>query len=169
VNKKTLKITGYSIFSVAIASVLFVTLDYFEVFGTTIEKRLSFTEVRFRTINAETGGVILNAGVRCFQKTNNNSCTLKDSHQVSVVSVNVPIQKAVKKTLLFKKAEEIYKSIDPEINIMIIHNDYYKQTVKMEMEELYANSVIEKTIEMSLVEQSDSDLEEVEEGVETNE
>ena len=101
-------------------------------------------------------------GVRCFQKTNNNSCTRKESHQVGVVSVNVPIQKAVKKTLFFKKAEEIYKSVDPEINIMIVHNDYYKPTITLQMEELYTNSVIEKTIELSPVVDEDSESEEEE-------
>jgi hypothetical protein len=144
-------------------AVTFVVADYYEMFGATVEKRLSFSEIRFRTIDKETGGVIMNVtGVRCFQKTNNNSCTQKESHQVGVISVNVPVQKAVKKTLLFKKAEEIYKSIDPEINIMIIHNDYYKPTVIMKMEELYANSVIEKTIEMSPVVRDDPEPEEEE-------
>lgn len=138
----------------------FVAADYHEAFGFNVEKRLSFAEIRFRTLDKETGGVIMNAGVRCFKKNTMNACTLKDSHQVGVVSVNVPIQKAVKKTLLFKKAEEIYKSIDPNINIMIIHNDYYKQTVTMAMEELYTNSVIEKTIAMVQVKRDESDQEE---------
>lgn len=142
--------------------ILFVSADYFELFGSTIEKRLSFAEVRFRTLDKETGKIIMNAGVRCFQRTNMNSCTLKDSHQVGIVSVNVPIQKAVKKTLLFKKAEEIYKSIDPDINIMIIHSDYHNPIVKMKMEELYSNSVIEKTIEMSPKDWGDSEATEEE-------
>jgi hypothetical protein len=150
-NKK-IKPAVYAILIIIFASGLFVVADYYELFGSTVEKRLSFAEIRFRTIDKETGGIIMNVtGVRCFQKTNNNSCTRKESHQVGVVSVNVPVQKAVKKTLLFKKAEEVYKSIDPEINIMIVHSDYYKPTVIMKMEELYANSVIEKTIEMSPV------------------
>ena len=161
-NKK-IKIGLAVVVFILVASASFVAADYYELFGSTIEKRLSFSEIRFRTIDKETGGVIMNVtGVRCFQKTNNNSCTQKESHQVGVISVNVPIQKAVKKTLFFKKAEEIYKSIDPEINIMIVHSDYYKPTVIMQMEELYANSVIEKTIEMSPVVQDDPEPEEEE-------
>ena len=158
-NKKV-KIIILIVAFILLASASFVAADYYEAFGFKVEKRLSFSEIRFRTLDKETGGVILDAGVRCFQKTNNNSCTLKDSHQVGVVSVNVPIQKAVKKTLLFKKAEEIYKSIDPNINIMIIHNDYYKETVQMKMEDLYVNSVIEKTIKLSQVVSDDLDVEE---------
>lgn len=150
-NKKVNIIIAAVVFFFTVTASFFVA-DYFELLGTTIEKRLSFTEIRFRTLDKETGGVIMNAGVRCFQKNTNNACTLKNSHQVGVISVNVPIQKAVKKTLLFKKAEEIYKSIDPDINIMIIHNNYYKQTVTLAMEKLYANSIIEKTIEMEAVE-----------------
>ncbi len=42
---------------------------------------------------------------------------------------------------------------------MIIHNNYYKQTVKMAMEELYENSLIEKTLELSAVESDESELE----------
>jgi hypothetical protein len=162
-NKK-IKIAIYAILTVTLLSGAFVVADYYELFGSTVEKRLSFSEIRFRTIDKETGGIIMNVtGVRCFQKTNNNSCTRKESHQVGVVSVNVPVQKAVKKTLLFKKAEEIYESIDPEINIMIVHSDYYKPTIIMKMEDIYANSVIEKTIEMSPVISDDQEPEAEEE------
>lgn len=157
-NKKA-KIAIIIVTFILILSASFVAGDYHEAFGFNVEKRLSFAEIRIRTLDKETGGVIMDAGVRCFQRTSNNSCTLKDSHQVGVISINVPIQKAVKKTLLFKKAEEIYKSTDPNINIMIIHNKYYKQTVTMAMEELYANSLIEKTLELSAVESDDSELE----------
>lgn len=160
-NKKIKIIIGVVIF-ILLSSISFVAADYSELFGYKVEKRLSFAEIRFRTVDKETGGVIMNAGVRCFQQTNNNSCTLKESHQLGVVSVNVPVQKAVKKTILFKKAEEIYKSIDPEINIMIIHNNYYKQTVKMKMEDIYANSVIEKTLEMKKVVSDETETEEEE-------
>ena len=149
VNNKKLKYIVTGACSIILIAGLFVAVDYFSLFGSKIEKRLSFAEIRFRTLDKESGNIVMNAGVRCFQKTNMNSCTLKDSHQVGVVSVNVPIQKAVKKTLLFKKAEEIYKSINPEINIMIIHSDYHNRTIKIKMEELYSSSIIEKTIEMT--------------------
>jgi uncharacterized membrane protein len=148
VNKKTLKIAISVILLVTMSLGLFVVADYFELFGSTIEKRLSFAEIRFRTIDKETGGIIMNANVRCFQKNTMNACTLKDSHQVGVVSVNVPIQRAVKTTLFFKKAEEIYKSIDPNINVMIIHNNYRNPTITIPMEELYKTAVAEKTVKM---------------------
>lgn len=144
------KVTAALVVFVVAGSATIIGADYYELFGTTIEKRLSFAEIRFRTLDKDTGGIIMNAGVRCFQRTNMNSCTLKDSHQVGVVSVNVPIQRAVKKTLLFKKEEEIYKSIDPNINIMIIHNDYHNPTIRMDMEELYSNSAIERAIEKTI-------------------
>lgn len=162
-NKKTVKIIVFIISFITIASGLFVTADYFELFGTTVEKRLSFAEVRFRTIDADTGGIIMNTNVRCFQKNNMNACTLKDSHQVGVASVNIPVQRAVKKTLLFKKAEEIYKSIDPEINIMLIHGDYLSLTKVLLMEDLYSNKVTEQIVEMQPRDWSDSELEEEEE------
>ncbi len=148
-NIKVIKTAIYVVASIIIISGLFVTADYFELFGTTVEKRLSFAEVRFRTVDAESKGLIMNAGVRCFQKNNMNACTLKNSHKVGIVSVNIPVQRAVKKTLLFKKAEEIYKSIDPKINIMIIHDDYYNPTVKLLMEDIYSNKLSEQLIEMT--------------------
>jgi hypothetical protein len=148
VNKKIIKIIVSVVLLISLASGLFVTADYFELFGSTIEKRLSFAEVRFRTIDKETGGIIMDAQVRCFQKNTMNACTRKDSHQVGVVSVNVPIQRAVKKTYFFNKAEEIYKSIDPNMNIMIIHNDYHNPTITIPMEELYKTAVAEKTVKM---------------------
>ncbi len=157
-NKTVKKIIAVVVF-LLVASALFVVADYYELFGATVEKRLSFSEVRFRTIDADNGRVIMNAGVHCFQKGIMNACTLKDSHQLGIVSVNVPIQRAVKKTILFKKAEEIYKTIDPDINIMIIHSDYHNPIVKLKMEELYSNRIIEKTVEMSPKDWGDSDTE----------
>ncbi len=147
-KKKTLKTIVYIVSFIIIISGLFVAADYFEMFGTTIEKRLSFAEVRFRTVDADTGGIVMNAGARCFQKNNMNACTLKDSHKVGIVSVNIPVQRAVKKTILFNKAEEIYKSIDPKINIMIIHGDYHSLTTALLMEDLYSIKVSERTVEM---------------------
>ena len=147
-NKKQIKIFSTIIASVLILACAFVTADYFELFGAKIEKRLSFAEIRFRTLDKETGALVTDVGVRCFQQQNMNACTRKESHQLGVVSVHIPVQRAVKRTLLFKKAEEIYKSIDPKINIMLLHQNYYNPTVALVMEDVYSNKVGEQIVEM---------------------
>ncbi len=158
-DKKKIKIFVTIIAAVLTIAAALVAADYFELFGSKIEKRLGFSEIRFRTLDKETGGIVTNVGVRCFQKQNMNACTRKESHQLGVVSVNIPIQRAVKKTLLFKKAEEIYKSIDPKVHVMLIHQNYYKQTVTLIMEDVYSNVVGEQTVEMSPIEWEGSESE----------
>lgn len=153
-NKKKIKIFATVIVAVLIIAGAIVAADYFELFGTKIEKRLGFAEIRFRTLDKDTGSLITNVNVRCFQKNNMNACTKKESHQLGVVSVNIPVQRAVKKTLLFTKAEEIYKSIDPKIHIMLINNNYYKPTVTLNMDDVYSNRIDEQTVEMSPVERT---------------
>ncbi len=147
-DNKQIKIFATILTSVIIIAGAFITADYFELFGAKIEKRLSFSEIRFRTLDKESGAIVTDVGVRCFQKTNMNACTRKESHQFGVVSVNIPVQRAVKKTLLFKKAEEIYKSIDPKINIMLLHQNYYNPTVTLMMEDVYSNKISQQTVEM---------------------
>ncbi|MBL1142429.1 MAG: hypothetical protein HND53_10395 [Proteobacteria bacterium] len=159
-NKKTIKLSIIIILSLLLSTGIFVVADYYELFGSTIEKRLSFAEVRFRTLNKDTGAVVSDVGVRCFQKNNMNACTLKESHQLGIVSVNIPVQRAVKKTLLFKKAEEIYKSIDPKIHIMLGHQDYNNPTVTLLMEDVYSNNVGEQVVQMPPRDWGDSEPEE---------
>lgn len=168
-NKKTIKLAIYIVSFLIFVSGVFVVADYFELFGVTIEKRLSFAEVRFRTLNKDTGAVVMDAGVRCFQKHNMNACTLKESHQLGVVSVNIPVQRAVKKTLLFKKAEEIYKSIDPEIHVMLVHQDYNNPIVTLLMEDVYSHKIGEQIVQMPPRDWGDSDTESDEEENETDE
>lgn len=147
-NRKILKRSIFAVASIIAIVALFVVADYFELLGTTIEKQLSFTEIRMRTLNKNSGGPIMEVGVRCFQKNNMNACTRKESHRVGIISVNIPVQRAVKKTLFFKKAEEIYKSIDPKIHVMLIHQDYHSPTVSFLMEDIYSNNISEQVVEM---------------------
>jgi hypothetical protein len=155
-DKKKIKIFATIIVAVIIIAGALVMADYFELFGSKIEKRLDFAEIRFRTLDKETGAVITDVGVRCFQKNNMNGCTRKDSRQLGVVSVNIPVQRAVKKTLLFKKAEEIYKSIDPKMNIMLMHQNYRNPIVTLMMDDVYSNKVDEQTVEMPPIDWGDS-------------
>ena len=159
-NQNILKKAVYAVSSLIVICTLFVLADYFGLFGTTVEKRLSFAEIRFRTVDKETGTPIMHVGVRCFQKNNMNGCTRKESKRVGTVSVNIPVQRAVKKTLFFKKAEEIYKSIDPKMNIMLIHQNYHNPITTILMEDLYLQKITEQVVEMPPRAWPDSETEE---------
>ncbi len=148
-DKKAIRLAVYIISPLILVSGLFVTADYFSLFGTKLDVRLDFSEVRFRTLDADTGGVILRVRVRCTQKHIENACTRRESHQVGVVSVHIPVQRVIKKTILFKKEEEIVKTLDPKIHIMLIPQNYPNQIQTLLMEDLYANRVTEYVIKMS--------------------
>ena len=90
----------------------------------------------------------MGAGVRCFQKRNNNACTLRDSHQAGVVAVHVPYKRIVESTLLFTKKETIEKAADPKIHMMFIHNDYLNTTKSLLLDEVFTSSGKEYTVEM---------------------
>lgn len=144
-----LKKKRYSVALLIIFLLSIIAADYYELFGATVEKKLSFAEILFRTLDEDTGTPIMEVGVRCFQKNNMNACARKESQRVGIVSVNIPVQRAIKSTLFFKKAEEIYKSIDPKINIMLIHQNYHNPTVSLLMEDIYSNKVTEQTVKMT--------------------
>jgi hypothetical protein len=146
--KKPIRIAIVIASFLILISSLFVTADYFSLFGTKVDVKLNFIEVRIRTLNADTGGLIMNVGVRCLQKHNENACTRKDSHRVGVVSVNIPIRRVIKKTLLFQKSEEMIKTADPKIHIMLINQNYESTTKTFLMEDLYANKKNEYVMKM---------------------
>lgn len=148
-NKKTIKLIVSIVLSLMLAVGAFVVADYFALFGTKLDLRLEFSEIRFRTLDEETGGIIMHVGVRCIQKGINNACTRRESHKVGVVLVQVPVQHVIKKTNLFKKEEEIVKTLDPKIHIMLIHQNYHSLSKTLLMEELYLNKVTEYEIKMT--------------------
>lgn len=147
-NKKVVKLAVYIALSLILVSGLFVTADYFALFAEKQDVRIDFSEVRFRTVNADTGGLIMNVGVRCYQKNNMNACTRKDSHRVGIVSVHIPVRRVIKKTILFQKDAGIARTVDPEINIMLLHQNYDNPTKTLLMEDIYANKLTEYVIEM---------------------
>lgn len=126
----------------------FVTADYFAVFSVKQEVKLDFVEARFRTIDQDTKALVFEVGVRCFQKNNMNACTRRESHQAGVVSAHIPIYRVVERTLLFKKSEEIIKSADPKLQVMLLHKDYHNPVKTIVLEDIYTKREIEYTVEM---------------------
>lgn len=127
---------------------VFVIADYFALFGTSKHVELDFVEARFRTVEKDTGALIFGAGVRCFQKRNNNACTRRDSHQAGVLSVNVPFKRIIESSLLFVQNETFEKPADPKIHMMFIHNSHMKATKTLFLEDMFANPGKEYQVEM---------------------
>ena len=79
-NKKVL----LSVLIVVLICSALIIADYFALFGMDTKIKLDFVEARFKTIDAETGGLVLDVGVRCLQKNNDNACTRRESHRLGI-------------------------------------------------------------------------------------
>ena len=110
--------------------------DYYSMFGVKQVEKFDFTEINFNTVDEESGAPVEGVKVRCFQKNNNNACTQRDSGQISIVSINVPVQKIVTQSVLFEQDVEIKKTKDPKIHVMFIHQDYANPVETIFVEEL---------------------------------
>jgi hypothetical protein len=147
-DKKTIKFMVYIASSIILLCGLFVIGDYFSLFGTKTNLKLVFAEVRFRTLDADTRGLVLDVGVRCFQKHNKNACTRRNSHRAGIVAAHVPVRRVIVSSFLFKKSEQIIKAADPKMHFMLLHQNYHNQTKTILLDDIYANKVNEYTIEM---------------------
>lgn len=147
-NNKKIKIFSSIIVGVIIVAGLLVTADYYGLFGIKTKLKLDFVEVRFRTLNKETGALVFDVGVRCFQKNNMNACTRRESHRAGVVAVNIPVRRVIKSTLFFKKSEEIIKSADSKLHVMLMHQNYNNPTRTILLDDIYSKKQTEYTVEM---------------------
>jgi len=127
---------------------LFMTVDYFGVFGLKKYLVLDFAESSFRPIDKETGAPVIDVKIRCFQKGNSNACTQKESRATGIIIVRVPVQKLVWETLLFKNKEELVATNDPQLHIMFIHYNYNNPVATFSIEDLYNNPVSKYSIKM---------------------
>ena len=147
-DKKKIKIFATILASIIIVSGAFVTADYFAVFGTKTILKLDFVEARFRTLNKDTGALVFDVVVRCFQKNNMGACSRRKSHQAGVFALHIPVRRVIESTLLFEKSEEIIKSADPKLHVMLMHQNYYKSTKTILLEDIYSGKQTEYTVEM---------------------
>lgn len=147
-SNKNLKIGIYALISVLFISGLFVVADYYSLFGTKTTLKLDFLEVRIRTIDAETGALVFDVGVRCFQKNTMDACTRRESHKAGIVAAHIPVRRVIVSSLLFKKSEEIIKAADPKMHIMLMHRNYYNPTKTILLEDVYSNKLVDYTVEM---------------------
>lgn len=127
---------------------LFVTGDYFGVFGLKKYLVLDFAESSFRPVDKETGAPVIDVKIRCFQKGTNNACTQKESRTTGIIIVRVPVQKLVWESLLFKNKEELVATNDPQLHIMFIHYNYNNPVATFSIEDLYNDPVSKYSIKM---------------------
>ena len=147
-NKKQIKIFSSIIAAAVLMAGIFVVADYFTLFGTKTELKLGFVEARFRTLNKDTGALVFDVGVRCFQKHTMDACTRRESHQAGVVAAHFPVRRLVTSTLLFKKSEEFIKPADPKMHVMLMHQNYNNPTKTILLENIYSGKETEYTVEM---------------------
>jgi len=127
---------------------LFVTGDYFGLFGLKKYLVLDFVESSFKPVDKETGAPILDVKIRCFQQGNNNACTQKESRSTGIVLVRIPVQKLVWESLLFKNKEELVANNDPRLHIMFIHYNFTNPIETFVIEDLYNKSISKYPVKM---------------------
>ncbi len=126
---------------------IFVTGDYFGLFGLKKYLVLDFAESSFKPVDKETGAPVIDVKIRCFQKGNSNACTQKESRSTSVI-IRIPVQKLVWESLLFKNKEELVPTNDPQIHIIFIHYNYNNPVETFIVEDLYNNPIRKYPVKM---------------------
>lgn len=144
---KPLKVSLISLITALSLSGLFVTGDYFGLYGLKKYLVLDFIESSSKPVDKETGAPIVDVKIRCFQKGNGNACTQKESRILGLVITRIPVQKLVWKSLLFNNKEELIPMNDPQLHIMFISN-YINPVETCIVEDLYNNPVREYSVKM---------------------
>jgi len=127
---------------------LFVTGDYFGLFGLKKYLVLDFAESSFKPVDKETGAPVLGVHIKCFQKGNENACTQKESRTTGIVIARIPVQKLVWESLLFKNKEELVATNDPRVHIMFIHYNFVNPVESFVIEDLYNRPVSKYPVKM---------------------
>ncbi len=96
---KPQEISLISLITVLSLSGLFVTGDYFGLYGLKKYLVIDFIESSFKPVDEETGAPVVDVKIRCFQKDNGNACTQKESRIKGLVIARIPVQKLVWESL----------------------------------------------------------------------
>jgi hypothetical protein len=142
--KKIFFITGI----IFVLTTVFVAGDYYSLFG---EKQIvnhDFIILNFKTIDEETGALVIDVKTRCFQTNNRDACTQRNSHKLGLVSINVPMQKIITKSYLFNHDSKIRETLDPKLHVMFIHPDYASPVETIYVDEFEEISKKEMVVSM---------------------
>lgn len=120
--------------------IVLVIADYFAFLGSKTKKILSFSEIRFKTVDEQSGAPIVSTKAVCYRHGNHGACSIRDSGKLDIVSVQFPVHKIQENSWLFTQSEEFIMPADPDINIMLIHNDYHSVKNNFDMRDIHLNS-----------------------------
>lgn len=135
--------------AVVIALAIFVVADYFGVFGIEEHAMTDFVEIRVKTIDAETGRVIPDVKVTCFQFNTQHACGQPPSRERGVVRIHLLVEKHVRESLLFTHGVRYTPVLEKELRIMYIHGDYEKPVKRYNIPELIKSGKRSFRVEMT--------------------
>lgn len=138
----------YITLAACLMTVSFVIGDYFSLFGTTEQLKTGFTDIQFKITDDENDMLVNDVHVRCIQKMNENACGQRDSNDLGMVYIKVPMRTVVTRSLLFDQGEVPVKTEDPKLHIWFIHPDYESFVQSFEIMDLYNNNGGQYTINM---------------------
>ena len=126
----------------ALAGVLamLVVADYFGLLGVSRTEQLELVEMKFVTVDEQTGAAVTGVHVKCFQSNNDNACSERKNSTPGTVTINIPVTKIVTKSFLFVQKTGLRETIDPKLHIMFVHPDYANPVETFQVSELPAQS-----------------------------
>ena len=126
----------------AIAGVLALlgVADYFGLLGVSRTEQLDLIEMKFVTVDEQTGSAVTGVHARCFQSNNNNACSERNSGTPGTVTISIPVTKIVTKSFLFVQNITLRETVDPKLHIMFVHPDYANPVETFLVSELPAQS-----------------------------
>ncbi len=145
-NKKTALISG--LLGLTLLGAV-VVADFFGLVGVKQDIEVMLFEVRFKIVDADTGGLIVNARAKCTRRGSDNACTNRDSRAAGVIAINIPARYAVEKTRLFEKNRALIPPSDPNIHVFFIHNDYYHSNRTFKLADIFNAAGREIVIKMA--------------------
>ena len=130
-NKITL-----SVFACLLLCAALLAADYKGLFGITESSKYLLQEVRIRAYDKDDKTPIIGVRIRCFQQNNGNACSQRDSGKLGIISIILPTTKITRSSFLFEQGYRYQRSLDPNIQIMLIHVDYVSKIEIVEVAKL---------------------------------
>ena len=119
-----MKKSGAIYYALSGVLVLLVAADYFGLLGVSRTEQLDLIEMKFVTVDEQTGAAVTGVHVKCFQANNDNACSERNSGTPGTVTIGIPVTKIVTKSFLFVQSTTLRETIDPKLHIMFVHPDY---------------------------------------------
>jgi hypothetical protein len=137
---------------VCISLLLFISGDYFALFGTRDISKYEFIEMNFKPVDENTGAPVIDVHARCFQNNNSNACTERNSRKAGILTINIPVTKQITKSFLFQQDMRIQDTKDPKLHIMFVHQDYANPVETYLINEIssYSNELITVSMPRSI-------------------